>query len=184
MSQNAYALLNITFVVFLVLLIDIRFSNEHNRRQLGDIMTVLSQPRLWVPTAADYPRHKEWLGKSEAQIAEGTKRALLAYVGANPVGAIVYRRHEAAKNIVEIRNISIDPEVHGRLFGAFMLRQVETDSLAHDFPGTDTLTVDTKATNGDMIAFLEKQGFRPSDAVDLYSDGTGMDVVLTKSLVS
>lgn len=164
-------------------MIEIRFSNDHSARQRGDVMAVLGQPRLWIPTAADYPRHSEWLGKTEAEIAAGTKRAMLGYNGQDPVGTIVYRRHETQDNVVEIRNISVHPSVHGRLFGAFMLRQVQEDATQNDFVGTDTFLVDTKVTNTGMIGFLESQGYALTDIADLYQDGTGEDAILTKSLI-
>ena len=163
-------------------MINLRFSNELSKSQLGDVMKVLSRPRLWIPTSADYPRHQEWLDKSEAQIAEGSKRALLAYADNTPVGAIVYRRHETEEKTVEIRNISIDPAIRGQLFGAFMLRQVETDVLANEYPKADTFVVDTKINNTSMISFLENQGYRRSNTLDLYQDGTGMDAILVKTL--
>ena len=163
-------------------MIEVRFSNDHSARQRGDVMTVLRQPRLWIPTATDYPRHDEWLDKTESEIVNGDKRAMLGYSGNNPVGTIVYRRHETQDNAVEIRNISIDPLVRGRLFGAFMLRQVEIDAIWNDFEGVDTFWVDTKITNTDMIGFLESEGYAVTGIADLYKDGTGEDVILTKSI--
>lgn len=163
-------------------MIDLRFSNELSKSQIGDVMNILSRPRLWIPTFVDYPRHKEWLDKSEAQIANGAKRALLAYAGHVPVGTVVYRLHETEKRTVEIRNISIDPAIRRQLFGAFMLRQVEMDVLENEYPEVDTFVVDTKVSNTSMINFLENQGYRHRDIVDLYQDGTGMDAILLKTI--
>lgn len=161
-------------------MIELRFSNDHSARQRGDVMAVLRQPRLWIPTAIDYPRHDEWLDKTESEIANGNKRAMLGYSDNNPVGTIVYRRHETQDNVVEIRNISINHSMRGRLFGAFMLRQVEIDAIRNDFVGVDTFSVDTKLTNAGMIGFLEREGYSVTDIVDLYQDGTGEDAILTK----
>ena len=164
-------------------MIEVQFSNDHSARQRGDVMTVLRQPRLWIPTATDYPRHNEWLDKTESEIANGNKRAMLGCSDNNPVGAIIYRRHETQDNVVEIRNISINHSVRGRLFGAFMLRQEEIDAMRNDFVGVDTFSVDTKITNTDMIGFLESEGYTMTDIADLYQDGTGEDVILTKSTI-
>lgn len=164
-------------------MIEARFSNDHSTRQLGDVMTVLGQPRLLIPTSVDYPRHDEWLDETEAEIADGTKRAMLGYSGHDPVAVIVYRRHETQDNVVKIRNISVSPVAQRRLFGTFMLRLVQEDVTQNDFPGVDTFVVDTKITNPGMIGFLEGLGWVVTGIADLYQDGTGEDVVLTKSLV-
>lgn len=164
-------------------MIEVKFSNDHSTRQRGDVMAVLGQPRLWIPTATDYPRHDEWLDKTEAAIADGAKRALLSYSGHDPVGVIVYRRSETQDNVVGIRNVSFHPSVRGRLFGAFALRQTEYDAKENDFKGIDTFMVDTKVTNIGMIGFLESQGYALTDITDLYQDGTGEDAILTKSLI-
>ena len=163
-------------------MIEARFSNDHSAHQLDDVMTILGRPRLWIPTAADYPRHGEWLDKTETEIADGTKRAMLGYNGSDPVGVIVYRRNETQDNVVDIRNISFDPSVRGRLFGTFALRQAEYDATQNDFEGVDTFVVDTKITNTGMISFLERQGYVLARIADLYQDGTGEDAILTKSL--
>ena len=163
-------------------MIEVRFSNDHSARQRSDVVAVLRQPRLWIPTAEDYPRHAEWLDKTESEVANGTKRAMLGYSDQQPVGAIVYRKHEDLNNVVEIRNISICPLVQGRLFGSFMLRQAEIDAVQNDFAGIDTFSVDTKITNTGMIGFLESEGYEITDIADLYQDGTGEDAILTKSV--
>ncbi len=158
-------------------MIDIRFNNEPTGRQFDDTIAILEQPRLWVPTEQDYPRHAEWLERTADEIHAGRKRALLAYAESSPMGVIIYRLGIEDRDSVEIRNISINPKVQGRLFGSFMLRQVEGD-----YPNTSNITVDTKITNQGMISFLEAQGYETSAIADLYSDGTGFDAVLTKSL--
>ena len=165
-------------------MIDIHFSNDHDKRQVGDVMSVLARPRLWIPTNNDYPRHSAWLEKSEAEITTGQRRAMLGYVGKIPVGAIVYRQHAQREKTVEIRNISIDPSVHRQLFGSFMLRQVETDASQNDYVGANMFSVDTKVTNTGMLDFLERQGYTVTDVIDIYNDGTGEDAILTKSLIS
>lgn len=166
---------------------DFRFTNEFgSARAVGQVIDVLRRPRLWIPTQADYPAHDAWLEKVEQELLEGTaRRALLARYDRKPVGAIVYRRHEEHDNVLEIRNISILPEVKGRRFGSYMLRQVEWEGAEHDFPGVDTVMVDTKITNGAMIDFLRKgNGYKIAEVADIYGDDTGLDAVLTKPLAA
>lgn len=161
---------------------EFRFANEHTAGEVGNVITVLRRPRLWVPTSRDYPGHDDWLQRTEAEIALNQKRAMVAYQGGSPVGAIVYRRHEEDPSIVEIRNLSVSPDVSGRYIGSFLLRNTELEAVSHDYPGTDTIMADTKATNTEMIDFLQNHGFVLEDLTDLYGLGAGLDAVLTKTI--
>lgn len=162
---------------------EFRFTNEHRTSEVGKVIDALRRPRLWIPTTNDYPSHEEWLGKTEADIAAGRKRAMISYYDNEAVAAIVYRRHETLNNVVEIRNISVVPEARGRLIGSFALVNTELEAVRHDFPGTDTLMVDTKISNAEMIGFLENHGYSVQEIADLYMQGTELDAVLAKSLV-
>jgi ribosomal protein S18 acetylase RimI-like enzyme len=159
---------------------DVRVTNDLNHHAIGEAMGVLSRPRLWIPTAHDYPRHNEWLDKTEAQVLEGTKRVMLGYVDRNPVGAVVYRLNETESHTVDIRNISIDVDYRSQLLGSFLLRQAERDAVMNDYDNITAFSVDTKLGNLGMISFLERQGYEVYDITDLYQDGTGEDVILRK----
>ena len=69
---------------------EFRITNEHTTSGVGNVIEVLRRPRLWIPTEADYPNHKVWLEKVEAQLTSGKKRAMLAYDSRIPVGTVVY----------------------------------------------------------------------------------------------
>lgn len=161
---------------------EFRFTNEHRSSEVGKVIDVLRRPRLWVPTAADYPDHDQWLQRTEADIASGKKRAMISYYDGEPVAAIVYRRHPEHTNVVEIRNISVVPEARGRLIGSFALVNTELEAVQHDFPETDTLMLDTKTSNTEMIGFLERHGYGIQEVADLYGLGAGLDAVLVKSI--
>lgn len=161
---------------------DFQIGNEHTHSQIADITDLLRKPRLWIPTEKDYPDHGTWLDKSEAQLQSGNKRAMAARLGSETVGAILYQRNPLSNASLEIRNISISPNIRNRYLGAFLLRNMEIEASRHDFPGVNEITVDTKETNHEMIAFLCSQGYSISKVVDLYGQGSGLDVVLTKSV--
>jgi hypothetical protein len=59
---------------------EIRFNNDYSSAKVADIVDVLRQPRLWIPTEKDYPDHETWLNKTEALIVSGKKRAMAAYM--------------------------------------------------------------------------------------------------------
>ena len=161
---------------------NIRFTDEMNPRNAAGVIDVLRAPRLWIPTVADYgARHGEWLGKVEHGLIDGTRHALHARVGRQSVGAIVYRPNESDLRIIDIRNISIHPDVKGRRFGTFMLRNIEM--LAQEqYADVERFRIDTKATNTEMLSFLSEQGYGLTSVSDLYGDGKP-DVVLEKSLI-
>ena len=133
---------------------EFKFTNDHSPSQIGNIIDVLRRPRLWIPTEQDYPNHDVWLDRVEAQVLAGTKRAMLAYHEGRPVGAVVYQRHTDRSDVLEIKNISVDPEAAGRYVGSFLLHNSVLEAEKVDFPGVEEVTVDTKQTNRGMIKFL------------------------------
>lgn len=161
---------------------EFRFDNNHTSAQAADIVDVLRQPRLWIPTEKDYPTHRSWLDKTEAQIVDGPKRAMAAYMGRDAVGAVIYQRSTEQPNLLEIRNISVSTDARGRYIGAFLLRNAELEAVRNDFIGVDEIVADTKITNEEMITFLISQGYSIKDITDLYGLGTGLDVVMSKSV--
>lgn len=161
---------------------EFRITNEPSASKVGNVIDVLRRPRLWIPTQADYPYHQAWLEKTAAQIASDKKRAFLAYSGNDPIGTIVYQRHEQCPDVLEVRNISVDPKQNGRYIGSFLLRNMEIEGATNDFPGVRKVMVDTKATNTGMINFLLRHGYVIEELTDLYQQGTGLDAVLAKEL--
>ena len=164
-------------------MVDFRITNEHSPAQVAEIVDFLRKPRLWIPTEKDYPSHGEWLEKTEAQICEGKKRAMTAYRGRIAVGAVIYQRHPSQLDVLEIRNISVSPEVRNRYIGAFLLRNAEIEARENDFPEVSLVSVDTKLANTDMLLFLHSQGYEITDIKELYASGYGLDAILSKRLL-
>ncbi|MDB5159763.1 MAG: hypothetical protein JWO99_26 [Candidatus Saccharibacteria bacterium] len=170
-------------MVLFLFMKEFRFTNEHSSTDVADIVDVLRQPRLWIPTAQDYPNHSAWLDKTEAQIASGTKRVMAAYMGRDAVGTVIYQRQADQPQTLEIRNISVSSDARGRYVGAFLLRNAEVEAVQNDFPDIEEFTIDTKVTNQEMVSFLEAQGYTIQDITDLYGLGAGLDAVMTKPVV-
>lgn len=149
-------------------------------RQASLAIDVLRKPRLWIPTEKDYPSHGMWLEKVEAELQQGKKRAIVAFFGKVPVGAVIYQRHPEHFDTLEIRNISISPEDGNRYIGSFLLRNSEIEAVTQDFPGVSQSMVDTKVENQTMLSFLEGHGYAIRDSADLYGSGQ-LDAILVKS---
>jgi len=159
------------------------FTTDHSRTQAAHVIDVLRAPRLWIPTGTDYPHHDEWLQKVEAELDAGKKRAMLASDGGLPIGVVVYQRNPDDSANLEVRNISIEPTYGGRYVGSFALRNAEIIGQS-EFPGTSSVTVDTKVSNDTMVGFLVSHGYEIKDVTDLYGTDTGLDVVMRKELTT
>ena len=145
-------------------------------------LDVLRKPRLWIPTHKDYPGHDIWLEKVEAELQQGKKRAMIGFLGKEPVGVVIYQLDPANLKTLEIRNISVSPDAGNRYIGSFLVRNSEIEAVAHDFPEATSVTVDTKVDNHDMLSFVQAHGYSLSHTTDLYGTGS-LDAVMTKSLV-
>ena len=159
---------------------EFRFNNDHTSAEVADIVGVLRQPRLWIPTKQDYPNHQNWLDKTEGSIISGKKRAMAAYMGRDAVGTVIYQRDPNNMQTLEIRNISVSDGARGRIVGLFLLRNAEIEAVQNDFPGIKEYVLDTKVTNLNMIAFLESQGYSIKNITDLYGLDAGLDAVMSK----
>lgn len=134
------------------------------------VIDMLRGERLWVPKT-DYPKHQEWLGRAEAELVAGVKRAMVMYDGLTPMGVIIYQRDKSDSQRLELKNISVNPEARSRLVGSYLLRNVEYEAVLNDFPDVYRIGVDTKARNREMTGFLVSQGYSEVDRADLYSTG-------------
>ncbi len=159
---------------------EFRFTNEHTVSEVGNIIDVLREPHLWIPTEKDYPTHAEWLEKAETEIISGKKRVMAAYSQTRPVGVVIYQRHENLPTTLEVKNISVVPEFRGKGIASFALRISEIEAVNHDFLGVSEASVDTKTSNNKMINFLTAQGYEIKEITDLYKLGKGTDTILTK----
>lgn len=149
----------------------IHFTDEMNSRNAAEVAEVLRAPRLWIPTHEDYgTNHDRWLERTEADLGKDKKHALLARYGLKAVGVVVFRPSPCIKTTLDIRNISINPDVDGRKFGSFMLRNTEV--IAQEiYPSLTVAQIDTKQTNTAMVAFLLSQGYEQVGVEELYEDG-------------
>jgi ribosomal protein S18 acetylase RimI-like enzyme len=162
-------------------MLDFRFSNEQTSGHTAGVMSVLEKPRLWIPTK-DYPDYFDWLGKVGEELEDQQKRAMVAYQGKEPVGSIVYQRCKTNPSVLEIKNISVNPDLRGRHIASFLLRNTEIEGSHYDFPGCTEVVVDTKLDNHDMAAFLIAQSYLPSRIRDLYGLTGVADIILAKAI--
>ena len=120
-----------------------------------------------------YPRYEKWIEKMRSELSFGIKHGILAYSNGIIVGDVVFQEYKQARGILEMKNIRIHPNLRGRNFASFMLKQAE-----FELPNSAVI-VDARASQTDMINFLTKQGYSPIAQVSLY-DSNNQDVVMVK----
>jgi len=101
---------------------------------------------------------------------------VIGYYNGILAGDIICQSHKDLSrvlDVLELKNIRIHPEVRGRRFASFMLRQVEVE-----FPH-DLILADARENQRDMISFLLSEGYKPIASSNLYEPNVS-DVVMIK----
>lgn len=124
-----------------------------------------------------YPNYNLWVEKAEAELVSGVKTGILAFSEGIVVGDLIYQAHKEFPRVRELKNLRVHPNLRDRYFANFMLKQAEMD-LGVDF---DSLMIDARENNFQMINFLESAGYNKFEFVNLYENNL-RDVVLTKSI--
>ena len=153
------------------------FTSDETYKRADEIVAYLQGPRLWIPRV-DYPDFEAWLDKVHRQLKSEEKRALVALSGDNVVGAVLYQRHQAEHDALEIKNITVRPDMRGRYVASFLLRNAELEGR-QDF-ASKRILIDAKVRNLRIRSFLFKNGYAPLVTTDLYALGAGEDIVYTK----
>ncbi|WKZ28694.1 MAG: GNAT family N-acetyltransferase [Patescibacteria group bacterium] len=160
---------------------DIRFTNELHPSRHDELVDYLRGPRLGMPKR-HYPDYDDWLGRVHAELGKQQKRAIVALDGGNVVGAVVYQRHKQQSDVLEIRNVTVRPDMRGRYVASFLVRNLEIEGL-RDFPGVTRILCDAKRENREIRLFLLQHRYVVAGALDLYGLGAGEDLVFSKSLL-
>lgn len=162
---------------------DIRFTNELHPARHDELIAYLQGPHLGngMPQR-HYPDYADWLRRVRVELGTRQKRAIIAIDGETIVGAIVYQHHQKEPDVLEIRHISVCPEMRGRNIASFMLRNLEIEGQ-RDFPGVTRVYCDAKPENHEIRLFLLLHDFVIVGIFDLYGLGAGEDMLFSKSLL-
>ncbi len=160
---------------------DIRFTNELKPGRFDELIDYLRGPRLGMPKG-HYPDYDDWLGRVHAELHAQCKRAIVALDGGDVVGAVVYQRHKAEPATLEVKNITVRPDMRGRYVASFLVRNLEVEGRV-DFPGVTRVLCDAKRENRVIRQFLLQHRYTVAGVTDLYGLGAGEDLVFSKSLV-
>lgn len=146
---------------------------DYSFRGIDGTNTISSAVDFLAAQSLGYPNYAYWVEKAETEMRLGIKGGVIAYNNGRIAGDVVYQPHKSLLGIVELKNIRIHPEVRGRRFASFMLRQAELESRGNLF------LVDTRRDQMDMVRFLLSEGYSPIASIPLYEEGVD-DVVFAK----
>ncbi|MBI5803383.1 GNAT family N-acetyltransferase [Candidatus Pacearchaeota archaeon] len=120
-----------------------------------------------------YPNYQDWIIRTGEELSSGQKHGILAYSNGIVLGDIIFQKHKQVPNFYEIKNIRVLPELRGRHFAAFMLKQAELE-----MQNSAAITIDARKEQGQIINFLASQKYIPIAEVPLYDSHN--DVVMVK----
>jgi len=134
------------------------FRHVGDRNDLVLLVDFLMKQRL------GYPNYEDWVQKAEGEIEGNYKTAILAFSGGNLVGDLIYQPHKDISRIRELKNMRIHPQVKGRYFSLFMLRQAEVENR-EDY---DSIICDLHANQRPIFNVLRLMGYSPLTTAPLY----------------
>jgi ribosomal protein S18 acetylase RimI-like enzyme len=160
---------------------EITFTTEVSISRADEIVAYMMGPRLWIPRI-EYPDFEHWIDKVHGQLKSESKRAVVAIVAGQVVGAVIYQQHRELPSTIEIKNLTVRPDHRGRHLASFLVRNAEAEG-ARDFEATQVV-VDTKLDNLPVRQLLTSHHYQPQAVSDLYRLNAGPDVVYSKGLLS
>ncbi len=150
---------------------DFNFTSLQDTRQLRQLMDFIHLQDL------GYPKYHDWVAKAESELLSGYKGAIIAYSSGHVVGDLIFQPHKGVSTLLEIKNLRVHPDLRGREFSRFMLRQLEVEANGR----YDALIGDIREDQKQLVAFSYGWGFSPIRTVPLYGDDK-KDVVIVKFL--
>lgn len=127
--------------------------------------------------ALGYPGYEGWVERTGYEIGSGYKHAILAFSDNRLVADTIYQPHKQLPRIMEVKNLRVHPEVEGRYFAKFMLRQAERENKGK----YDALLVDVRTDRPEIVRFLRSEGYQPLIKSPLY-DTNAEDLTMVKCL--
>ncbi len=124
-----------------------------------------------------YPNYGDWVQRAESELSLGYKQGIIATSGSRVVGDVVWQPHKQLSRVREIKNIRVHPDIRGRRFAHFMLRQAEVEQAGN----YDLLMCDAREDQTEIIDLMTFLGYTSLFSQNLY-DPNKKDVVMVKCL--
>ncbi len=150
--------------------IDFKIREIYSNKDLNLLHNFL----LYFPIS--YPNYNKWVNETcIPEINSGRKNAILAFHEDRLIGDIITQKHEELSNVLEIKNLRIDPRYNGRGLGYFLLKQIEAENK--DF---GMIYGDIRQELQGTIRFFELIRFKKIMTVSLYNNK--LDTIVMKEL--
>ncbi|MDP1712683.1 MAG: hypothetical protein Q8K86_09535 [Candidatus Nanopelagicaceae bacterium] len=141
---------------------------------LGDARELRTLVAFLAAQDLGYPHYDAWIQRTEHELDDGSKQAVLAYDHGKLIGDVVFQPHRTIPDAIEIKNARVAESAQWRSVGSFLLRQVEVEHDARLFIG------DVRSNRPDIINFLYICGYRPLLKSHLYDLSDVPDVTMVK----
>jgi len=146
-----------------------KFKSLGDMRQLRTLVDFIAQQNL------NYPHYEDWVQRTEAELINGYKQAILAFSDKTLVGNLIYQSHKDSPFFLELKNLRVRPEFRMRDFARFMLKQVEAESKGK----YSAIICDARADRHDSVSFMLGLGYSQLISLPLYESNSS-DIVLIK----
>ncbi len=127
----------------------------------------------------NYPNYEDWVGRAMEEVRKEWKDVVLAFSDDYLVADLISQpQKDFPKYLREIKNMRVHPKLRGRYFGAFMIRQAETEAKRQGYQG---MICDVRSDNSAVITLLNELNYHVLYRTGLY-DTKNEDIILVKPL--
>lgn len=155
--------------------LDFNFRIVESGKDLRDLIDFIAPLNLGY----DLRDYNKWIQKTEFQIANGVKTAIVAKTNGSIVAEGIYQQHKSFPWIREWKQARTHPEYRRRGMIRFIENQIAF-GLGTEF---EAIMGDIRADNKRTINALEKMGYAVSNPIpSIYKDGRE-DVIVVKGKI-
>ena len=137
---------------------DFRFRYVEDKKDRGKLAKFLESQSL------SYPNYGDWINRTMADLDSGYKRSIIALSNGVLVGDCVFQPHKQFPRIREVKNLRVHPNLRGRYFGVFMLKQAEVENRGE----YDAIIAEIRSNQSEIIEMVRFCGYTELARIPLY----------------
>lgn len=144
-------------------------SFNYNFRFAEDKKDIEKLEKFILPRAMNYPNFCNWFSRAREEIFFGVKKVIIASSEDFLVAYLIFQSHKDFPNsLLELKSMRVHEKMQARYFGAFMLKQAETEALGK-YKG---ILCDTHSDNSPVTNLLRFMGYQELFRAPLYDRNT------------
>ena len=137
---------------------DFRFRHVEDAKDRGKLAKFLEAQNL------SYPNYGDWIERAMVDLYRGYKSSIIALSNGVLVGNCIFQPHKQFPRIREVKNMRVHPNLRGRYFGVFMLRQAEVENRGN----YDAMITDIRSNQPELIKMALFCGYTKLTRIPLY----------------